>query len=184
MHPQPLQVTNPYRERSSSACATRHHRACSTTRDITIIWAKSTIDGQVKGFIVPNATPGFTATKIERKKSLRIVQNADITLENVRLGAEHKFEKANSFRDTAAVLRLTRADVAWAAIGTAIGAYEAAVAYTRERVRFGKTLAHHQLVQDLLSRSLMNITASIAMCTRVSRMQDAGTQSAADPPVG
>jgi glutaryl-CoA dehydrogenase len=148
----------------------------ATFADITIIWAKSTDDGQVKGFIVPTDSPGFTATKIERKQSLRIVQNADITLENVRLGAEHKLEKANSFRDAAAVLRLTRADVAWAAVGTAIGAYEAAVAYAGEREQFGKTIAHHQLVQDLLSRSLMNITASIAVCTRVSTMQDAGTQ--------
>jgi glutaryl-CoA dehydrogenase len=148
----------------------------ATFSDITIIWAKSTEDGQVKGFIVPTSTPGYTATKIERKQSLRIVQNADITLENVRVDAALKLEKANSFRDTAAVLRLTRADVAWAAVGTAIGAYEAAVAYTKERVQFGKTIAHHQLVQDLLSRSLMNITASIAMCTRVSIMQDAGTQ--------
>lgn len=148
----------------------------ATFSDITIIWAKSTEDGQVKGFIVPTLTPGYTATKIERKQSLRIVQNADITLENVRVDAALKLEKANSFRDTAAVLRLTRADVAWAAVGTAIGAYEAAVAYTKERVQFGKTIAHHQLVQDLLSRSLMNITASIALCTRVSIMQDAGTQ--------
>ncbi len=148
----------------------------ATFSDITIIWAKSTEDGQVKGFIVPTSTPGYTATKIERKQSLRIVQNADITLENVRVDAALKLEKANSFRDTAAVLRLTRADVAWAAVGTAIGAYEAAVAYTTEREQFGKTIAHHQLVQDLLSRSLMNITASIAMCTRVSQMQDAGTQ--------
>ncbi len=148
----------------------------ATFSDITIIWAKSAEDGQVKGFIVPTSTPGYTATKIERKQSLRIVQNADITLENVRVDAALKLEKANSFRDTAAVLRLTRADVAWAAVGTAIGAYEAAVAYTKERVQFGKTIAHHQLVQDLLSRSLMNITASIAMCTRVSIMQDAGTQ--------
>ncbi len=148
----------------------------ATFSDITIIWAKSTEDGQVRGFIVPTSTPGYTATKIERKQSLRIVQNADIVLEDVRLGPELKLEKANSFRDAAAVLRLTRADVAWAAVGTAIGAYEAAVAYTAERVQFGKTIAHHQLVQDLLSRSLMNITASIALCTRVSRMQDAGTQ--------
>lgn len=148
----------------------------ATFSDITIIWAKSTEDGQVKGFIVPTSSPGYTATTIERKQSLRIVQNADITLENVRVDAALKLEKANSFRDTAAVLRLTRADVAWAAVGTAIGAYEAAVAYTKERMQFGKTIAHHQLVQDLLSRSLMNITASVAMCTRVSIMQDAGSQ--------
>ncbi len=148
----------------------------ATFSDITIVWAKSTADGQVKGFIVPTDAPGYTATKIERKQSLRIVQNADITLENVRLDAAHKLEKAESFRNAAAVLRLTRADVAWAAVGTAIGAYEAAVTYTKERVQFGKPIAHHQLIQDLLSRSLMNITASIAMCTKVSQMQDAGTQ--------
>ncbi|MBW8873069.1 MAG: acyl-CoA dehydrogenase family protein, partial [Leifsonia sp.] len=55
----------------------------ATFSDITVIWAKSAEDGQVKGFIVPNSTPGFTTTKIEGKQSLRIVQNADITLENV-----------------------------------------------------------------------------------------------------
>jgi glutaryl-CoA dehydrogenase len=85
-------------------------------------------------------------------------------------------QNGNSFRDTAAVLRLTRAEVAWAAVGTAIGAYEAAVAYATSREQFGKPIASHQLVQDLLSRSLGNITASIALCTRVSQMLDDGVQ--------
>ena len=55
----------------------------ATFSDITVIWAKDTADGQVKGFIVPTSTPGYTATKIERKQALRIVQNADIVLEDV-----------------------------------------------------------------------------------------------------
>ena len=148
----------------------------ATFSDITIIWAKSTEDGQVKGFIVPTSTPGYTATKIERKQALRIVQNADITLENVRVPESHRLQNANSFRDTAAVLRLTRAEVAWAAVGTSIGAYEAAVDYAKSREQFGKPIASHQLVQDLLSRSLGNITASIALCTRVSQMLDDGVQ--------
>lgn len=148
----------------------------ATFSDITIIWAKSTEDGQVKGFIVPTSTPGYTATKIERKQALRIVQNADITLENVRVPEALRLQKGTSFRDTASVLRLTRAEVAWAAVGTAIGAYEAAVAYAASREQFGKTIANHQLVQDLLSRSLGNITASIALCTRVSQMLDEGVQ--------
>ena len=148
----------------------------ATFSDITVIWAKSTEDGQVKGFIVPTSTPGYTATKIERKQALRIVQNADITLENVRVPESLRLQKGESFRDTAAVLRLTRADVAWAAVGTAIGAYEAAVAYATTREQFGKPIARHQLVQDLLARSLMNITASISLCTRVSQMHDEGSQ--------
>ncbi|MFJ3391483.1 acyl-CoA dehydrogenase family protein [Leifsonia aquatica] len=148
----------------------------ATFSDITIIWAKSAEDGQVKGFIVPTSTPGYTATKIEGKQSLRMVQNADITLENVVVPESLRLQNANSFRDTAAVLRLTRAEVAWAAVGVAIGAYEAALKYSQERVQFGKPIAKHQLIQDLLVKSIGNITASIALCTRVSQMLDDGQQ--------
>jgi glutaryl-CoA dehydrogenase len=148
----------------------------ATFSDITIIWARNAADGQVLGFIVPTSTPGYTATKIEGKQSLRMVQNADITLEDVRVPEALRLQNANSFRDTAAVLRLTRAEVAWAAVGVAIGAYEAALRYAKERVQFGKPIAKHQLVQDLLVKSLGDITASIALCTRVSEMLDNGEQ--------
>ncbi|MCU1437742.1 MAG: acyl-CoA dehydrogenase [Naasia sp.] len=148
----------------------------ATFSDITVIWAKSAEDGQVKGFIVPTSTPGYTATKIEGKQSLRIVQNADIVLEDARIPESLRLKNANSFRDTAQVLRLTRAEVAWAAVGNAIGAYEAALKYTGERLQFGKTISSHQLVQNLLVRSLGNIVASMGMVVRVSQLLDAGNQ--------
>jgi glutaryl-CoA dehydrogenase len=144
--------------------------------DITIIWAKDAADSQVKGFIVPQDSPGYEASKIENKQALRIVQNADITLTNVVVPEANRLQNSKSFRETAAVLRLTRAEVAWAAVGNSIGAYEAAVKYANERVQFGKSIGSHQLVQDLLARSLGNITASIGMVTRVSAMLDEGTQ--------
>jgi len=147
-----------------------------TISDVTVIWAKDTEDGQVKGFLVPTSTPGYRATRIENKQSLRIVQNADIVLENVIIPASNHLAESKSFRDTAVVLRLTRAEVAWAAVGNSIGAYEAAVAYAKERTQFGKPIGAHQLVQDLLAKSLGNITASIAMVTRVSEMLDEGVQ--------
>jgi glutaryl-CoA dehydrogenase len=148
----------------------------ATFSDITIIWAKDAADGQVKGFIVPNDTPGYTTTKIEGKQSLRIVQNADITLENVRIPETLRLQNANSFRDTAKVLRMTRAEVAWAAVGNSVGAYDAALRYTKERVQFGKPIAGHQLIQDLLVKSIGNITASLGLVVRVSQMLDDGTQ--------
>jgi glutaryl-CoA dehydrogenase len=147
-----------------------------TIADIAIIWAKSAEDGQVKGFIVPTTSPGFTATKIENKQALRIVQNADITLDDVVVPEANRLQKANSFREIAAVLRLTRAEVAWAAVGNSIGAYDAAVAYAGERIQFGKPIGGHQLVQDLLVKSLGNITSSIGVVTRVSEMLDEGIQ--------
>jgi glutaryl-CoA dehydrogenase len=148
----------------------------ATFSDITVIWAKDTADNQVKGFIVPTQTAGYTATKIENKQSLRIVQNADITLTDVRIPESLRLQNANSFRDTAKVLRLTRAEVAWAAVGNSIGAYEAALRYTKERVQFGKPIASHQLIQDLLVKSIGNITASLGMVVRVSQMLDQGIQ--------
>lgn len=146
----------------------------ATFADVVVVWAKDVEDGQVKGFLVTTDTAGFTATKIEDKIALRGVQNADIVMQDVRVPESRRLQNATSFRSTAEVLRLTRTEVAWQAVGIAVGAYEAALAYARERIQFGKPIAAHQLVQDLLVKSLSNITASIALCTQASAMQDAG----------
>ncbi|OII10372.1 acyl-CoA dehydrogenase family protein [Curtobacterium sp. MCBA15_008] len=147
----------------------------ATFADVVVIWAKDVADDQVKGFLVTTDTPGFTATKIEDKIALRGVQNADIVMQDVRVPESRRLQRAESFRSTAEVLRLTRTEVAWQAIGIAVGAYDAALDYARTRIQFGKPIASHQLVQDLLVKSLANITASIALCTQASAMQDAGT---------
>ena len=148
----------------------------ATFSDVTMIWAKDTADNQVKGFIVPTDTAGYKATKIEGKISLRAVQNADVTLTDVVVPERLSLQNANLFKDTAKVLRATRAEVSWAAVGNAIGAYDAAVAYARDRQQFGKAIGGHQLVQDLLVKSLGNITASLGMVVRVSQLQDEGVQ--------
>jgi glutaryl-CoA dehydrogenase len=146
----------------------------ATFADVVVIWAKDVADDQVKGFLVTTDSPGFTATKIEDKIALRGVQNADITMTGVRVPEARRLQRADSFRATAEVLRLTRTEVAWQAIGIAVGAYEAALDYARTRIQFGKPIASHQMVQDLLVKSLANITASIALCTQASAMQDTG----------
>jgi glutaryl-CoA dehydrogenase len=149
----------------------------ATFADVVVIWARDTADGQVKGFLVTRDTPGFVTSKIEHKQALRSVQNADIVLTDVVVPEERRLQNANSFKDTAQVLRLTRADVAWQAVGNSIGAYEAAVKYTLEREQFGRKLSSFQLVQDLLARCLGNISASIALCMQTSQLLDEGRQS-------
>lgn len=148
----------------------------ATFADVVVIWAKDTADDQVKGFLVRQGTPGFTATKIERKQSLRIVQNAEIVLDGVEVDEADRLQGIDSFRDVAKVLRITRDGVSWQALGTMIGAYEAAVAYTRQREQFGNPIASYQLVQDKLATAYANVTASFAMCVRVAQLQDLGTQ--------
>jgi glutaryl-CoA dehydrogenase len=142
--------------------------------DLTVIWAKDVGDGQVKGFVVEAGTPGFTTENLEDKIALRVVQNARITLDGVRVPEANRLQHATSFLDTAEVLRMTRAGVAWMAVGCARGAYEHALAYATEREQFGRPIGGFQLVQDLLVRMLGNITASAALCARLSQLQAAG----------
>jgi alkylation response protein AidB-like acyl-CoA dehydrogenase len=147
----------------------------ATWGDVTIIWARDVADNQVKGFIVENKnTPGFKAEKIQNKMALRVVQNALITMDNCRVPEENRLQMDTSFRDTARVLRMTRAFVAWEAVGCAMGAYEHALAYAQTREQFGKPIAKFQLVQDLLVKMLGNITASLCMVVRLSELQDQG----------
>jgi len=142
--------------------------------DLTVIWARDVADGQVKGFVVEAGTPGFATEDLKDKIALRVVQNARITLDGVRVAEANRLQQATSFRDTAQVLRMTRAGVAWMAVGCARGAYEHALAYAVEREQFGRPIAGFQLVQDLLVRMLGNITASAALCARLSQLQAAG----------
>jgi len=146
----------------------------ATFADLTIIWARDLADDQVKGFVVEKGTPGFTAEKMEHKMALRVVQNALITLADCRVPDANRLERARSFRDTAEVLRLTRAIVAWQAVGCARGAYQHAARYARARRQFGRPIGGFQLVQDLLARMLGNVTASQCLCLRLSQLQEAG----------
>ena len=89
------------------------------------------------------------------------------------MAEENRLQEANSFADTAKVLRLTRAGVAWQATGCARGAYEHALAYARQRQQFGRAIGGFQLVQDLLVKILSNVTASACLCARLSALQQA-----------
>ena len=149
----------------------------ATFSDVTVVWALDVEDNQVKGFLIEKGTPGFRPEKIKDKIALRVVQNAHITLEDCRVPETNRLQQARSFKDVSAVLRLTRAGVAWEAVGCARGAYELALAYARERKQFGRPIGRFQLVQDLLVRMLGNITASECMVMRLSQMQDAGIMS-------
>src|SRR5919106_7073127 len=112
----------------------------ATFADVTVIWARDVDDGNVKGFLVEKNTPGFTTEKMEHKIALRAVQNAIITLDGVRVPEPMRLQRASSFRDTANVLRMTRASVAWQAVGCGRGAYEHALRYSTKRQQFGRPI--------------------------------------------
>ena len=143
--------------------------------DLSIIWARDVADNQVKGFIVENkTTPGFSVEKIEHKVALKVVQNGEITLKDVRVPEASRLQGGNSFRDTARVLRMTGYMVGWASTGAQMGAFENTLAYTQSRLQFGKPIASFQLVQDLLAKMLGNLTACQCLMVRLATLDDEG----------
>ena len=147
----------------------------ATFADLVVVWAADEADGQVKGFIVrPHENPGYSVEKIRGKVALRAVENGLVTLTDCRVPESDRLQKATSFREVAEVLKLTRAGVAWQAVGCAMGAYERSQKYATTRMQFGKPIAQFQLIQDKLVHMLGNVTALQTMCLRLSQLQDAG----------
>lgn len=145
-----------------------------TIARIAIVWARDEADGQVKGFIVETDTPGFTATKIEHKIAVKIVQNADITLEDVRIPASNHLPGTASFKDTNVILEQSRAGLAWQSVGAQMAIFDVARRYALERQQFGRPLASFQLTQDHLVRIAANTTASVGIAHRMSQLRAQG----------
>ena len=107
----------------------------ATFADIIIVWARNEDDGgKIQAFLVEKGSKGLTTKKIENKYSLRMVQNADIYLENVFVPDHNKLAKATDFATgTNKILEHSRIKVCWGAVGCAAGAYEAALRFTMNR---------------------------------------------------
>jgi glutaryl-CoA dehydrogenase len=150
---------------------------CGSLADVTVVWARDAEDGKVKAFLVEKGTPGYNATVIEGKASLRALWQADIDLTDVLVPAENRLPGANSFKDAGEVLRSTRAACAWMALGHAVAGYDAALTYTSQRKQFGKPLVSFQLVQQKLVRMLAEITAMQLYCVRIGRLDESDALS-------
>jgi len=142
--------------------------------DYIVVYARDVADKQVKAFVVEKDNPGYRATKIDGKVSLRMVQNADITLTNCRVSEDARLQNCNSFKDCAKVLMGTRNTVAWASLGNAVSAYDIALTYAQRRIQFGRPIAKSQMIQSMLVSMLGDVTAMQLYCIRLARLIDEG----------
>ena len=145
-----------------------------TIADFALVWARDEADQQIKGFIVETDRPGYAATKIANKIGLRIMQNADIVLDNVRIPASNMLPGATDFSKANDLLRDSRAWVGWQGAGIQLAAFDVARSYSLERRQFGKELARFQLVQQQLAEILGNASASLALMAQLARIQEDG----------
>ena len=143
----------------------------ATFADVNVLWARDLDDNQVKGFLVELGMPGYIVEKLEGKISQRIVENVNITLDNLRLSESSRLPGVNSFKDVARQLASARANVGWQATGLAMGAYERALAYAHTREQFGKPIGSFQLVQNMLVKMLSNVTAMQTLMLQLAKLE-------------
>lgn len=131
----------------------------ATFADVNVIWARDVADGNVKGFLVEKGQPGYHVEQLGGKISKRGVENVLIDLEDVEVSEANRLPGVERFADVGAQLASARAGVAWEAAGLAAGAYRKALAYSNERIQFGKRITSFQMIQDQLVRMLGKVTA-------------------------
>jgi glutaryl-CoA dehydrogenase len=142
--------------------------------DVVVVWARSSEDGQVKGFLVEKDTPGFEATTMEGKGASRAIWQADITLAGARIPDAARLPVADRFSDASRVLVTTRVTCAWAALGHAVAAYDTALTYSKQRKQFGKPLCSFQIVQERLVKMLAEVTGMQLYCMQLARLEESG----------
>ena len=139
---------------------------------IAIIWAMT--DDGVRGFIVPTDTPGFKATPIEPKLSMRASIQCDIELSEVRLPSAAMLPNAKGLRGPFECLNEARYGIIWGVMGAARDSYETAVRYSQERLQFDKPLAGYQLTQEKLVNMALEINKGMLLALQIGRLKEAG----------
>lgn len=149
-----------------------------TWADVVLLFARSTDAPGHKGvsaFLVPTDTPGLSRRTIHGKLGLRGQATAELVLEDVRVPASALLgEEGKGFSVAMSALAKGRMSVAAGCVGIAQAALDAAVRYAGEREQFGKPIAGHQLVQELISDIAVDVDAARLLTWRVADLIDRG----------
>ena len=148
------------------------------TADVAIVFAVTDKSAGKKGigaFIVPTATPGYSAARIEEKAGQHASDTAQVVLENCTVPAANLLgEENHGYRIALANLESGRINIAAQAVGMARAALDAAVAYAKERKTFGQALIEHQAVNFRLADGATHIEAARQLYLHAAALRDAG----------
>ncbi|MBX6366263.1 MAG: acyl-CoA dehydrogenase family protein [Gemmatimonadetes bacterium] len=145
--------------------------------DIAIIWAKTgSLDdpSSIRGFIVPTDTPGFEARDQKGKLSLLASDTSELSLQDVRVGADAILPGSAGLKSPLMCLTQARYGIAWGAVGAAMACFDEALRYARERVMFDEPIGAKQIQQVRLADMLTGITQAQLLVLRLGRLKDEG----------
>jgi alkylation response protein AidB-like acyl-CoA dehydrogenase len=146
--------------------------------DVAIVMAVTDKAAGKKGisaFIVPTATPGYTVARVEDKLGQHASDTAQILFDRCRVPAENLLaEEGMGLKIALSGLEGGRIGIASQAVGMARSAFEAALAYSKERTSFGQPIFQHQAVQFKLADMATQIEVARQMIWHAASLKDAG----------
>ncbi|EGQ2711657.1 TPA: acyl-CoA dehydrogenase family protein [Staphylococcus pseudintermedius] len=142
--------------------------------DVIPVFAVNKETGKPHCFVVRPDQEGVEIEVLQHKIALRIVPNAEIRLNHVKVKEADRLQNITSFKDIAKILYSTRAGVAYMATGALAGTLRATLSYVKERQQFGKSISQYQLIQEKLAMIQGNLTHAMAMSAQLARMQENG----------
>ncbi|MCC5034243.1 acyl-CoA dehydrogenase family protein [Streptomyces sp. WAC 00631] len=157
-----------------------------TVADVVLLFARTGGPGHqgVSAFLVPADTPGLERREIHGKLGLRGQATAELTLTGVRVPASALLgPEGKGFSVAMSALAKGRMSVAAGCVGIAQAALDAAVRYAGEREQFGRPIAHHQLVQELISDIAVDLDAARLLTWRVADLIERGLPFATESSV-
>jgi glutaryl-CoA dehydrogenase len=149
-----------------------------STAQIAVVWAKTNgdkTDTSIRGFVVPTDTPGFQARDQKGKLSLRASDTSELVFQDVVLPPDAILPKSGGLKSPLMCLTQARFGISWGAIGAAMGCFEEAVAYAKNRVMFDRPIGGFQIQQERLAEMLTEIVKGQLLSLHLGRMKDLGT---------
>jgi len=140
--------------------------------DIAVVWART--DQGIMGFVMEKDMPGFEARTIKSKMSLRASVTSELYFDNVRVPEANRLPNVRGLKGPLGCLTQARYGITWGPIGSAIACLEEVLAYTSDRILFGRPLAANQAIQLRLADMARRITSAQLLSLQLGRLKDAG----------
>jgi alkylation response protein AidB-like acyl-CoA dehydrogenase len=146
---------------------------------VALVFARTRDEGArgLTCFLVPTTSEGFSAARIKGKLGLRAQDTAELTLDGVRVSDANRLgAEGDGFKVAMSALDNGRISLAAGCVGIAQGCLDACLRYASERQQFGKPIASHQLVQELIADIAVETDAARLLTWRAAALADAGVR--------
>ncbi len=146
--------------------------------DVAVVWART--EEGIRGFLVEKGTPGFSASEIHGKMSMRASVTSSLAFSDCRVPASSMLPGAKGLKGPLGCLTQARYGIGWGVLGAAMDCYETARQYSILRKQFDdRPIASHQLVQEKLAWMVTEITKAQLLALHAGRLKDQGKLEAA-----